>query len=157
MRGSIIFFRGGPALRVVFLVDEGIQIPIKAGPHRRRANNGLTLNAGLVCDFSVDPDQYCQETLYFVIFQMTRGGRSPLSPLWIRASAFTDFRNRVEIGQFKRFWFSFFVSMLYVPVKSFFCHVGTSNPSIPSIPLYCLSQCAPLGSPILDANLVCLY
>ena len=36
-----------------------------------RADSGPTLNVtGLVaCDFTEDPDQYCYETLHFVIFQ----------------------------------------------------------------------------------------
>ena len=49
-----------------------------------RGDNGPTLNAGLVhvaLRFSGDLDQYCLETLFFVIFQ---GGSDPLSPLWIR-------------------------------------------------------------------------
>ena len=45
---------------------------------RLRADNGPTLNAGLVaCNFSGDLDQYCLETLFFAIF---KGGPDPLSP-----------------------------------------------------------------------------
>ena len=46
---------------------------------RTRTDDGPTFNAGLVAlCFSGDPDQYCKETLYFVIF---RGeGSGPLSP-----------------------------------------------------------------------------
>ena len=46
-----------------------------------RPDDGPTLNAGLaVCDFSADPYQYCQETIYFVIFRGEGGGLDPLSP-----------------------------------------------------------------------------
>ena len=72
------YVRGGPIL-MFFLVDEGRedQNTTLGGPSsarqrnafRWRADNGPTLNAGLVaCDFSGDLDQYCLETLFFVIF-----------------------------------------------------------------------------------------
>ena len=60
---------------LLFLTDKGER---ESKYHQKRAHGGPTLNAGLV---SADPDQYCQETLYFVIFQ---GGPHPL-PLCIRA------------------------------------------------------------------------
>ena len=74
-----------------FLVDEGRedQNTTLGGPSsarqrnafRLRADNGPTLNAGLVaCDFSGDLDQYCLETLFFVIFKGGGGGRIPCSP-----------------------------------------------------------------------------
>ena len=52
-----------------FLVDEGRedQNTTIGGPSsfRWRADNGPTLNAGLVaCDFSGDLDQYCLETIF---------------------------------------------------------------------------------------------
>ena len=62
-----------------FLVDEGredqnttIGGPSSASQRnafRWRADNGPTLNAGLVaCDFSGDLDQHCLETLFFCDF-----------------------------------------------------------------------------------------
>ena len=86
------YVRGGPTL--TFLVDEGredqnttIEGPSSArqrNTFRWRADNGPTLNAGLVaCDFSGDLDQYCFKTLFFMIFKGGGGGPDPLSPLWI--------------------------------------------------------------------------
>ena len=71
------YVRGGPTL--IFLVDEGRedQNTTIGGPSSARqrnafcwrADNGPTLNAGLVaCDFSGDLDQYCLETLFFCDF-----------------------------------------------------------------------------------------
>ena len=63
------YVREGPTL-TFFLVDEGRedQNTTIGGPSsafRWRADNGPTLNAGLVaCDFSGDLDQYCLETLF---------------------------------------------------------------------------------------------
>ena len=49
-----------------------------ASVFRWRADDGRTLNAGLVAlGFSGDPDQYCKETLYFCDFQ---GGSGPPAP-----------------------------------------------------------------------------
>ena len=50
----------------------------KRASETRRVDAGPTLNAGLkyLC-FSGDPDQYCEETLYFGDFQ---GGPDPLRP-----------------------------------------------------------------------------
>ena len=46
---------------------------------RWRADDGLTLNAGLVALlFFRDPDQNCKETLYFFCF--SGGSRPPVSP-----------------------------------------------------------------------------
>ena len=67
------YVRGGPTL--IFLVDEGREdqnttIGGTSSARQRnvfswRADNGSTLNAGLVaCDFSGDLDQYCLETLF---------------------------------------------------------------------------------------------
>ena len=88
------YVRGGPIL-MFFLVDEGRedQNTTLGGPSsarqrnafRWRADNGPTLNAGLVaCDFSGDLDQYCLEPLFFVIFKGGGGWTHPLFPLWIR-------------------------------------------------------------------------
>ena len=58
MKGSIKFFQRVSNFDNVFLVDEGIQIPLKVGHYRparetplafrRCANDGPTLNASLV-------------------------------------------------------------------------------------------------------------
>ena len=63
------FFQRGSNFEflLLFVVVEGIQIPIIVGHHRPasktpfkwRAVDGPSLNAGLVCDFSVESDQYC--------------------------------------------------------------------------------------------------
>ena len=47
---------------------------------RWHPDDSPTLNAGLAaCDFSGDPYQYCQETIYFVIFR-GRGGSGSRPP-----------------------------------------------------------------------------
>ena len=56
---------------------------------RWRVNDGPTLKAGLVSDFSEDPDQYCYETLYFCDFSR-EGGLDPLAP-----SGFTHDENNL--------------------------------------------------------------
>ena len=85
------FVRGGPNLTFSFkyiLVDEGRGGPNTTISGPSSADDGATVNAGFDCSFvfffSGNPDQYCLETLYFVIF--FRGGwcPDPLSPLWIR-------------------------------------------------------------------------
>ena len=71
-----------------FLVDEGredqnttIGGPSSARQRNWRADNGPTLNAGLVaCDFSGELDQYWLETLFFVIFKGGGGVRTPCPP-----------------------------------------------------------------------------
>ena len=74
------YVRGCPTL--IFLVDEGRedQNTTIGGPSS--ADNGPTLNAGLVaCDFSGDLDQYCLETIFFVMFKGGGGGvRTPCPP-----------------------------------------------------------------------------
>ena len=52
---------------------------------RWRADDGPTLNVGLVALWlSGDPDQYCEETLYFRDFS-GGGGLVPMHPFWIQA------------------------------------------------------------------------
>ena len=44
-----IFVRGGPTFTIFFLVDEGIQIPLRVGHHRpqeKRHLNGVSLACG---------------------------------------------------------------------------------------------------------------
>ena len=87
MRGSRKFFRGVPTLTTLFCLRGRTQIPLVhykraiIGPlaiqmaFRWRADDGTTLNAGLVASsFLGDPDQYCWETLYFCDFPGGGGG-----------------------------------------------------------------------------------
>ena len=67
MRGSRKFCQRGSNVDKFFL---RIQLPLKAA-----IDCGPTLNA----DFPADSDQYCLETLYFVICQEGGGGPDPLS------------------------------------------------------------------------------
>ena len=95
------FVKGGPNL-IIFLFDGGggADNPntrykwATIGPQRNaifmafcwRADAGQKLNAGLVaffCDFSGNPDQYCKETLYFLIFQGSGPPLPPLDPLML--------------------------------------------------------------------------
>ena len=88
MRGSRKIVREGPTLiTVFFLVDVGRKEPntIISRPSSARQRNtinvddGPTFNAGLVAlHFSGDPDQYCQENLYFYDFQGR--GQTPCAP-----------------------------------------------------------------------------
>ena len=73
----------------VFLVDEGRDGPntIISGPSsarqafRWRADDGPTLNAGLVAVLFMGPILlFCQETLYFGDFSRGRGSLPPLDP-----------------------------------------------------------------------------
>ena len=93
MRGSRKFSQRGFKFDNVFLVDEGIEDPNTAinGPLPARQQNAIEMAfrwradarpniecwLGSFVIFSGDPDQYCKETLYFVIFQ---GGPDPLPP-----------------------------------------------------------------------------
>ena len=59
-----------------------MQIPLQMGHHRPLAKRHL--NAAFSA-FSGNPDQYCSETLYFVVFQKGSGPPAPppLGPLII--------------------------------------------------------------------------
>ena len=56
--------------------------PANVTPFKWRADNGPTLDAGLVVsDFSWDPDQFCKGTLYFYDFSVGGGDPEHLSVL----------------------------------------------------------------------------